>query len=213
MATALLAGDSSYAGVGSRKCDPNLAPLMRALGYFLASKGLRLQSGHAPGPDEWFEQGCNAFMLHSGTVGLKEIWLPWNGFEGGYDGDPTGHFKVIRGMDLDMAKLTLHDTGVCNWLHKLSQGIQKLYCRNVYQILRGDWQKVDFVIFAAPENVEKGTVAGGTRVAVILARVFDIPTYNLMHEDQRKSLYERIGFSEVDYVEITSKLSSLWPTA
>ena len=59
-----------YAGIGSRKCPPEILFLMTASAEKLAQRGYTLRSGGASGADSAFEAGATR----------KEIYLPWRGF-------------------------------------------------------------------------------------------------------------------------------------
>jgi hypothetical protein len=65
-----------YAGIGSRSAPPEACRLLAAWGERAARAGWLLRSGVAPGADTAFEGGCDA------AGGLKEIFLPWAGFQG-----------------------------------------------------------------------------------------------------------------------------------
>ena len=65
-----------YAGIGSRKAPKEAIDRMAELAEELAGKGYTLRSGGAGGADKAFEKGCDA------VDGKKEIYLPWEGFNG-----------------------------------------------------------------------------------------------------------------------------------
>lgn len=65
-----------YAGIGSRETPKSILEFFEYLGELLAKKGFTLRSGAAKGADSAFEKGCDR------VSGLKEIFLPWRGFEG-----------------------------------------------------------------------------------------------------------------------------------
>ena len=71
-----------YAGIGSRKTPQEIQDFMTEFGRQSARKGWLLRSGHAPGADQAFERGCVE------EKGRKEIFLPWEGFEGAPENDP-----------------------------------------------------------------------------------------------------------------------------
>ena len=56
-----------YAGIGSRKCPPNILRIMTHLAKYLANEGYILRSGGAEGADTAFENGAG---------NLKEIFRP-----------------------------------------------------------------------------------------------------------------------------------------
>ena len=65
-----------YTGIGSRETPIHILNFFVVIGNYLASEGYTLRSGHAPGADQAFEEGCDQ------VNGKKEIYLPWPNFEG-----------------------------------------------------------------------------------------------------------------------------------
>lgn len=125
------------------------------------------------------------YIKHGGEELFCQL-LPWQGFEQFYE-DGKNNFLLDDFMNL-FAYNTLCDCGVV-WLNKLSQGIRKLYQRNVYQILLPDYSKTDVVFYYAPVN-KHGKPRGGTAIAIRLAESLGIPTFNLGEPDQRKAALE-----------------------
>lgn len=183
-----------WTGIGSRNVPPDKRDLMVSLAYFLTERGGKLYTGSAPGSDDHFEEGAIMAGRELQPTDFLESWLPWWNFEGRRE-DGQSYF-VIRDTELEFAKHILIDSGVCTWINNLRQSIQKLFCRNVYQVLCSDWTKTDFVIFYAEEDRAKGVVKGGTRIAVYLARHLDIPCFNLYMKEDREQLFDLIGFQE-----------------
>ncbi len=120
-----------------------------------------MRSGGAPGADAAFERGCDR------VGGKKEIFLPWNGFNGNASPycDPPEQAEILASF--------CHP----NW-RACSPAARKLHARNCQQIYGLNLDSpVHFVLFWAPEKI--GKVKGGTATAVNLAREMNIPTYNL----------------------------------
>lgn len=136
-----------------------------------ADKGYMLRSGAAPGADSAFEAGCDS------ANGLKEIFLPWKDFNGHSSQLYTPHplaFEVID--DWWPGNTTYH-------------AARKLWARNFQQILGNDLMNpdpVDFVICWTPNGMMKG----GTAKAIVVAKHFDIPVFNLFHGTRDLDLFD-----------------------
>lgn len=151
-----------YAGIGSRKAPTLALSLATQMAGKLAAASWTLRSGGAPGMDTAFEVGAGH--------GSKEIYIPWAGFE------QRAHGIVLQGQLLERALLLaaqVHPNwGACNY------GARLLHARNVAQIYGADLQTpVELVLCWAPPTPD-GSVSGGTRTAVELARRADVPVYN-----------------------------------
>jgi hypothetical protein len=152
-----------YAGIGSRKTPKKILEQMRNISSFLAKEGYILRSGGADGADSAFEDGCDL------VLGQKEIYLPWNGF----NGNSSSRYHISEAA-LEMAS-EIHPA----W-DSLSQGAKKLHARNCYQILGGDLNcPCNFVVCWT----DGGIALGGTRTAIILAQKHNIPVINLAIEE------------------------------
>ncbi len=165
-----------YAGIGSRSTPQDWLKVMENLAYHLSKRGWLLRSGGAPGADKAFEAGCDK------AAGLKEIFIPWKGFEGRTAG-------IIKGDDVkarDVAKQS-HPA----W-DKLSQGVQRLMARNSCQVLGSDCKDpVDFVICWCPED-HNGVPQGGTSQAIRIANRYGIPVFNLWREGEYERLIKHV---------------------
>ena len=151
-----------YAGVGSRKADESVCEVCTAVAMNLAQVGLLLRSGYAKGCDKAFEKGCDK------ARGEKEIILPWERFEG-------SHSKFVIPNQHPAYKIASQIHG--HW-NKCTNGAKKLLARNVIQILGMDLKHpVDFVVCWTP----RGKEIGGTRIALTVARMNNIPTFNLSY--------------------------------
>lgn len=182
-----------YTGIGSRDAPETFRPLVFALGYYLASQGVGFLSGHAAGIDNWFEIATIAYSRDTGRPLRMRISLPKEGFNGSWGLDKRTHI-AIDPFHRAMASTILKDSGVCTYLDRLPEYSQLFFCRNVYQIIDFTMDFTGMVIFYAKENREKGTVSGGTRIAVYLARHLGIPCYNLIFKEDREALFKVIGF-------------------
>ena len=137
----------------------------------MARRGWTLRSGAAAGADSAFESGAER------AGGPREIWLPWDGFNGRtIDGATRIGRNTARNRD---RARQCHPA----W-HTLSDGAQKLMVRNVHQVLGpepGSSPPADVVLCWTPN----GAAGGGTGLAVRLAR-HGIPVVDLGTEDRRE---------------------------
>lgn len=160
-----------YAGIGSRATPDNVCQAMTALARVLHDLGYTLRSGHADGADLAFEAGAGD---------LKEIFLPWAGFNGGNSRftEPTeAAIEVSR-------KLFPHFPGV-------SRGTRMLISRNMHQVLGpeiGISPRSEFVVCWTVD----GKLKGGTAYAMKAAKYYDIPIFNLHNHDDVYKLYLKI---------------------
>jgi hypothetical protein len=122
-----------------------------------------LRSGGAVGAD-------TAFAKHSTN---KEIFIPWNGFNGLWEDDQ--HFvvsdpEIIK--DAESILKTVHPN-----FHQLGVAARKLHTRNIFQIIGADLTTpVDLVVYWCPKGAGN-TVLGGTATAVKLTRKLNIREY------------------------------------
>lgn len=146
-----------YTGIGSRTTPPNFCQAMTIIAKTLDRFGYTLRSGHAPGADQAFEDGATK----------KEIFLPWEGFEGS-DSEFTEPSKQAIALS---RKLFPHFPGV-------SQGTRKLISRNMHQLFGPNIQRspiTEFIVCWTPE----AKLVGGTAYALKAANHFHIPIFNL----------------------------------
>ena len=167
-----------YTGVGARSTPPEMLDIIRNVASVLGKQGWVLRSGGADGADSAFEAGCDSVQ------GSKKIYIPWDGFNGRYQdgqsiltldqGDRSGAMELVKGV---------HPA-----FNRLSRGALALHSRNTYQVL-GLYldSPSQFLLCYAPTDRD-GVPTGGTRTAWVVARMFDIPCFNLSNEQD----YERI---------------------
>lgn len=148
-----------YAGIGSRNTPIDLQLKMKTIASQLALKQWILRSGGAQGADSAFESGCDS------VSGEKQIFIPWNGFNGRY----AGGSYIVPPVRQDLVEL-YHPHPY------MSAGALKLQSRNSYQVLGHDLCSYSsFVICWTPD----GKDSGGTGQAIRIARDYDIRVYNL----------------------------------
>ena len=185
-----------YTGVGSRELPRYILRFLTDVAEVMAKKGYILRSGAAEGADTAFEKGCDS------VSGAKEIWLPWNGFQGNYvEGDDYRgkEYHVPDPLSFLIASSCLKRK-VIPYFHKMKIGAQKLHGRNYYQVYGYGEYTSRVCLYACPED-KHGEPTGGTRTAVKLAQSEGIPCYNLMYADQRKEVCEIIKMKWRDYYE------------
>ncbi len=144
----------SYAGVGFRETPPEIQAHMTMAATQLSSYGLILRSGGAEGA---FERGADPM--------LKEIFLPWKGF----NGHPSPLYWIPDEAH-DLAE-QCHP----GW-KTMRLSVRRLMAHNIQQILGRTLQDpVLFVICWTPG----GSGSGGTGQAIRCARNFDIPVFDM----------------------------------
>jgi len=145
----------TYAGIGSRETPPNVLRLMGRIAVRLEELGWTLRSGGANGADAAFGE----------AVERKEIYVPWNGFNG-VSGGIVPEFSIVEPM-----AAAIHPA----W-HMCNQGARKLHARNICQILGLNADSpCKMVICWTPG----GNIQGGTATAIRLAMSHNIPVFNL----------------------------------
>ena len=149
---------NSYTGIGSRKTPDDVLIHMMDLATELEELGYILRSGAAVGADSAFECGVK-------NPDNVEIYLPWRGFEG----HPTGSHNIVS-KAFDIAAI-IHPA----W-DKLKQGARKLHARNIRQVFGADVSDPSKFVICWTSN---GKEVGGTRTAIVAARLQSIPVYNL----------------------------------
>ena len=161
-----------YAGVGSRSTPPDILDRMERIAEAMARHGWTLRSGAATGADGAFEDGAGR------AGGPREIWLPWDGFNGRTAGGAT---RIGRNSARNRDRARQDHPA---W-HTLSDGAQKLMVRNVHQVLGpepGSSPPADVVLCWTPN----GAAGGGTGLTVRLARRHGIPVVDLGTADRRE---------------------------
>lgn len=147
-----------YTGVGSRETPKETMKLMTSLAQLCRKSGFTLRSGGAGGADTAFEVGAG---------NLKEIYLPWKGF--------NGNKSLLFNPSFEATEIArkIHPS----W-KKLTSGAQKLHSRNVHQVLGKNLDTPSSFLIAWTEGAKE---VGGTRTALVLAKQNNIPIFNLGH--------------------------------
>ena len=147
-----------YAGIGSRESPKDILAIMTRVASKLAKAGYTLRSGGAGGADNAFEAGVQLDIN-------KQIFLPWQGFNG-----RNSHFSKPTEAAYVMAA-SFHPA----W-DRCSRGAQALHARNCHQVLGYDLlSPVEFVMCWTRD----GKDTGGTGQAMRIAMANDIRIWNL----------------------------------
>lgn len=170
----------NYTGIGSRETTLEENMIMISLGKELATKGWTLRSGGAGGSDLAFEEGCGI------AKGKAEIFIPWKLF-GTKIVNPNSKRYIPNESSYNTARDYLIDNGIIPWFDRMKQGARKLHARNYHQVLGTTNIKSDIMIYCADDD-KNGVPKGGTRTAILLARSFNIPTYNIRVKEQLEVL-------------------------
>lgn len=162
-------GVKYYTGVGSRQTPNEYGEVIYKIASKLSDLGFVLRSGGADGADTFFENGSKDSV----------IYLPWIGYNGRKGRVPEDHQLAYDLLE-----------NVHPYYHSLSDGAIKLHLRNINQVLGDDLDNIiksNFLICYARIDT-KGVPIGGTRTAWLIAKMYDIPCFNLFI----KRDYERL---------------------
>lgn len=163
-----------YAGIGSRETPTIIRGVLMGFAHFASTRGLVLRSGGAGGADEACDHGAR---------GPKEIYLPWDGFNG-HRVDRTSYFTPPDPEWAASIAQQFHPS----WVN-LSPAVRKLMARNTCQVLgQGpEGPKSSFVICWTPD----GGPSGGTGQALRIAKAHRIEVFNLYHRgaDEAARMY------------------------
>lgn len=145
-----------YAGIGSRKTPLHIQEKMTEIANELSRSEYCLRSGGADGADTAFELGAT----------FKEIFLPWNEFNGRHE---NGSDYVVPPYREDYT-LQYHPRP-----HTLTSAGKKFMSRNTYQVLGLNLNNpVEFVLCWTAD----GKASGGTGQALRIAFDHGIPIFN-----------------------------------
>ncbi|MEQ1950954.1 hypothetical protein [Mesorhizobium sp. CN2-181] len=155
----------AYAGIGSRETPDVILQWMTHIAGYLANEGWTLRSGGAPGADKAFEAGVQ-------DLRLKEIYLPWPGFEGSKS---TLHPKNFP--------FTVKETATAFKAHpawdRCSEGAKALHTRNVRQIWGIDRERNHELSKFVVCWTDRGLLKGGTAQALRIAMDNNVRIFNL----------------------------------
>lgn len=170
-----------YTGIGSRETPEEILELMKNISFILNDKGYTLRSGGADGADSAFEQDRIK----------KEIFLPWNDFNGKRV-DNIGYF--FANPEAWVIAQDIHPV-----YNTLKQGAKRLHDRNVCQVLGKDLKTPSqFVICYTSDGANGTTIpcsikTGGTGTAIKLAALNNIKVLNLKNEEDLNRIKAKLN--------------------
>lgn len=163
-------------GVGSRDIPYDALREVYRVGVRFGQAGATLRSGRARNTDTAFEEG----VLSGG--GSIEIYLPGPSFGGRSAGGPYIDATKLKNWDkaMELAQ-SVHP----NWnavLKARSDFTLRAHTRNAFQVLGRDLNTpADVLVCWAPPTLSG--VKGGTNTAWQIAKLWDIPRFNLAVEE------------------------------
>lgn len=178
-------GVDAYAGIGSRKTPRSVQFDMTLIARALEKLGFTLRSGGADGADLAFERGVS-------DPAMKEIFLPWAGFNGSHsklyhqtEEQAAASMELASKHHPAWPMLVARANGDDPVLARKARAAMKLHARNGSQILGADLDSpVRFVVCWT----EDGGASGGTGQAIRLAESLGIPVLSLHDADVRALL-------------------------
>lgn len=173
-----------FTSIGSRRITPEARLTIRAIARAFCELGFVMRSGGAEGADDESEKGCDEVNGH------KEIYVPWKGFNGRYNGImlPDELFAQAQ----QMASQVHPAWGAC------SDVARKMHTRNVPQVLGKDLRTPSqFVVCWTPDGAETTTTrdTGGTGQAIRLAYLHHVRVYNIARPESLeaiRALYKKL---------------------
>lgn len=151
-----------YTGIGSRETPADVLATMKRIAEAMALKGWTLRSGAAPGADSAFEAGAG---------GLKEIYVPWKGFNGS---DST----LLPTPEAFELAAQFHPA----W-NRCKRGAKALHARNGHQVLGHDLKTPSNLVICWTKDGLRG---GGTGQALRIAEHHGILIHDLGLSEIRK---------------------------
>ena len=161
-----------YTGIGSRKTPEIICELIELISSCLYMKGWIVRSGGADFADTSFE-----FPVKN--IKLKEIYLPWRGFNG--NNSPLHHVSK-EAMEI-ASRYYPYCWGSTKLTTKFIMG------RNIYQVLGITLNKPSKFIICYTTD---GCFSGGTGQALRIAKDYGIPIYNLYNPEIRNNIFNII---------------------
>ena len=212
----------NYTGVGSRITSEEICKVFTYLASEIATRGGRLRSGHADGPDMAFEHG-SPLRLGDGSgynapLG-REVYLPWKKFNGrrkhydpfgpetDQDNDDEGYY-VPDGHWPTYAKAEQIAHSVIPWWDKIKPSHRRMHTRNVYEVLGLDLQQPSRVLICNASLDGKGEPKGGTRTAIKVAEQHAVPVYNRQKYESDDTFIEAVLEFLVKYHEFEATKAS-----
>ncbi len=183
-----------FTGVGSRETPPEILQLMTKISMGLEKGNYGLRSGGADGADSAFEKG----IINDKN---KSIYLPYKGF----NKNNSNKYNEPSEEALSWARK------VHPYFDKAGDFARKAHARNAHQVLGDNLDSpAECVICWTPDGAEKTDechsieVTGGTRTAIAIATLNNIPVFNLARPD---ALTRLIAFIKSDPIPTRERWS------
>lgn len=172
-----------YAGVGARVTPEAICASMVSIGEQLSDKWL-LRSGFSGKADMAFGKGAE------NGQGAFEMYLPWEGFNSAPIEDERFIVPQWTVELLDIAEQAYNYDPLVRAGHKtnwrgLKDTTKCLMARNVPQVLGLDLRTLARMVVCYTKN---GMDIGGTGQAIRVAKMLNIPVFNLYHRQDRLAL-------------------------
>lgn len=205
-----------YTGVGSRTLSEDNQNIIVQVAKHLAGRGYKVRSGGADGSDSAFAKGVARYIenkpvhydidptrvvkslieIDPGKIvkSLREIYLPWNEFNGMYHCPDLGIYdgsKSPKIFEAEEFTQRYHPKG-----KKLSRGAKSMMNRNAMQILGYDLELPSDFLICCSTGTKCDSIGniydvdGGTGQAVRIAYAYHIPVYNIANKDSYEDLCE-----------------------
>lgn len=176
-------GDS-FTIIGSRQTPQKYVDYQTEVALELLKEGYKVRSGCAP---EGGDVAATEAVRIYGKSDVAELFIPWEGFDGWRTGDMGNNiYCPVSYVNYAHAKY-LAELVHPAW-ERCSYAAKGLHSRNPYQVLgRTLASPSAFVLFWAPTTKNNEAVKGGTATAVKIARLFNIPCFNLYIEGDEEA--------------------------
>lgn len=157
-----------YSGIGSRTTPSDVCQVMTEIATNMENAGYVLRSGAAPGADAAFEAGVRQ--------GSKQIW------------DPRSALVAVHPWAIQEIRKHCHEFP----FDKMTEFVQNLLVRNMYQILGEDGKSPVNLVICWTINIDPcHKDSGGTRYAARCAAAHGIRIDNLRNPQTLKAYIER----------------------
>lgn len=170
--------------IGSRQTPQSFVDYQTEVALELLQEGYKVRSGCAP---EGGDVAATEAVKIYGKPDTAELFIAWEGFDGWRTGDLGNTvFCPVSYVNYSHARY-LAELVHPAW-ERCSYAAKGLHSRNPYQVLgRSLASPSAFVLFWAPTTKNNEAVKGGTATAVKIARLFNIPTFNLFIEGDKEA--------------------------
>lgn len=173
-------------GIGSREATSNEDCMKYAeLSKLCVEKDIILRSGNANGADKGFQ---SSYIDAGGDVAKVHAYMPRKNFNLPIVG--TGLY--LTDDQVAWAASELERLEIIEDFMELDRYTQQFFTRNYYQVFGIENQLSTMVLYNSPES-SNGVVKGGTRIAVYLARHYDVDCFNIRFDDEFREAKRILG--------------------